>query len=119
MALIELISPAAPPENWLQLKSFPCRRKNIGHFLSVAERLLRAISNFPSVSLRSSEEEVEEEVEDGASARDCSYLDDGPAVPPGWWLGGVGGVGGVGGLELKLHSISANTETLRVVKRGR
>lgn len=114
MALIELISPAAPPENWLQLKSFPCRRKNIGHFLPVAERLLRAVSNFLSVSLRSSEEEMEEEEEDGASARDCSYLDDGPAVPPGWWLGGGGE-----GLELKLHSISANTETLRVVKRGR
>lgn len=114
MALIELISPAAPPENWLQLKSFPCRRKNIGHFLPAAERLLRAISNFLSVSLRSSEEEEEE---DGASARDYSYLDDGPAVPPGWWLGGGGG--GWGGLELKLHSISANTETLRVAKRGR
>lgn len=113
LALIELISPAAPSQNWLRLKSFPCLRKNIGHFLLAPGLLLRAISNFLSVSPRGSLEEGE----DGASARDYSYLDDGPAVPPGSWL--VGGRRRVEG-ELKLHSISANTETLRVcLKRGR
>lgn len=93
LALIELISPAAPSQNWLQLKSSPCLRKNIGHFLLAPGLLLRAISNFLSVSLRSLQEEGEEgeEGEDGASARDYSYLDDGPAVPPGSWLGGGDG----------------------------
>lgn len=70
LALIELISPAAPSQNWLQLKSFPCLRKNIGHFLLALRLLLRAIFNFLSVSLRGSwEEEEEEEDGDRASAR--------------------------------------------------
>ena len=72
-----------------------CLTKNIGHFLLAPGLLLRAISNFLSVSPRGSrqeeeeEEEEEEEAEDVASARDHSYLDDGPALPPGWWPGGV------------------------------
>lgn len=112
LALIELISPAAPSQNWLPLKSFPCLRKNIGHFLLAPGLLLRTISNFLSVSLRGSQEEEE----DGASARDYSYLDDSPARPRDHdWAGGQSAEG-----ELKLHSISANTETLRVcLKHGR
>lgn len=71
LALIELISPAAPSQNWLQLKSFPCLRKNIGHFLLALGLLLRAIFNFLSVSLRGPWGEEEEEGEEGdrASAR--------------------------------------------------
>lgn len=87
LALIELISPAAPSQNWLQLKSFPCLRKNIGHFLLAPGLLLRTISNFLSVSPRGSQEEEEE---DGASARDYGYLDDGPARPRDHdWAGGT------------------------------
>lgn len=64
LALIELISPAALSQNWLQLKSFPCLTKSIGHFLLAPGSLLRAISNFLSVSLRGSCEEEEEEEEE-------------------------------------------------------
>lgn len=45
----------------------------------------------------------------GASARDYGCLDDGPEVAPGSRLG-WGGY-----REPKLHSISANTETLRLL----
>lgn len=89
LALIELISPAALSQNWLQLKSFPCLTKSIGHFLLAPGSLLRAISNFLSVSLRGSCEEEEEEEGTGRRHGDYSYLDDSPPVLLGSWQGRV------------------------------
>lgn len=86
LALMELISPTAPSQTWLQLKPPPPEYRS---FSVSARSLLRVISNSLHLTEEEEEEEerCEEEKEDRVRPRDCGYLDDGLEVAPGSWPG--------------------------------